>query len=108
MSECHGYVKFRGYVSVLLGFVVTFKNIKEMSLITNISSKLIRGNLRFMPLVRKYSTNDTSSEQVQGGYAKAFAKFETLTEEPKQENQTFASLLRSSKFIDVSFFLMIE
>ncbi|KAF2904012.1 hypothetical protein ILUMI_02183 [Ignelater luminosus] len=76
-----------------------------MSLIPNISNKLIKSNLlRSIQLIRRYSTNenDTSSEKVQsGGYAKAFAKFETLSEEPKQENQTFASLLCNSKFIDL-------
>lgn len=37
-----------------------------------------------------------------GGYAKAFEKFETLNAPVEEKPATFASLLRNSKFIDVS------
>lgn len=38
------------------------------------------------------------------GFAKAFEKFQDIKEEPKEkvEPATFASLLKNSKFIDVS------
>ncbi|XP_030752885.1 28S ribosomal protein S28, mitochondrial [Sitophilus oryzae] len=36
-----------------------------------------------------------------GGYAESFKKFETINETPKEAPQTFASLLKNSKFIDL-------
>ncbi|XP_022920067.1 small ribosomal subunit protein bS1m [Onthophagus taurus] len=36
-----------------------------------------------------------------GGYAKAYEKFENLTQEPKEPPKSFATLLRNSKFIDL-------
>lgn len=46
--------------------------------------------------------SDNKPDTKSSGYAKAFTKFETLQEEPKEEVKTFAALLRHSKFIDVS------
>lgn len=45
----------------------------------------------------------TTPTDKQGGYAKAFTKFENLDSEQKVQEpiQTFASLLSNSKFVDV-------
>lgn len=48
------------------------------------------------------------NEIPEGGYAKAFKKFEGLNEEPKAASETFASLLRNSAFIDVSLFTFLS
>lgn len=44
----------------------------------------------------------TTDEAKIGGYAKAFDKFEQINTKEPQKPQTFATLLRNSKFIDVS------
>ncbi|RZC40894.1 28S ribosomal protein S28, mitochondrial [Asbolus verrucosus] len=47
-------------------------------------------------------TDEKLIEKKQGGYAQAFDKFESLkNEENKEPYQTFASLLRNSKLIDL-------
>lgn len=45
---------------------------------------------------------NTVTAEKMGGYAKAFDKFEHIKTEEPQKSQTFASLLRNSKFVDVS------
>lgn len=45
--------------------------------------------------------NSVTGEKM-GGYAKAFDKFENFKTEEPQKLQTFPSLLRNSKFVDVS------
>lgn len=45
---------------------------------------------------------NTATDNKVGGYAKAFDKFEQINTEEPEKPQTFASLLRNSKFIDVS------
>lgn len=54
---------------------------------------------RHLNICRMYS----NTEETVSGYAKAFEKFEGLTEQPQEKPATFASLLRNSKFIDVSY-----
>lgn len=49
-------------------------------------------------VIRTYNADTASS----GGYAKAFEKFKELKESPQEKPATFASLLRNSKFVDVS------
>lgn len=46
--------------------------------------------------------SDNNPDNKTSGYAKAFTKFDTLKEEPKDAPKTFAALLRQSKFVDVS------
>lgn len=46
--------------------------------------------------------NQDNRDTKTGGYAQAFRKFEEINVPPKEELQTFASLLKNSKFIDVS------
>lgn len=46
--------------------------------------------------------SETSSISEKGSFAKSFEKQTQLLQEPEQK-QTFASLLRNSKLIDVSF-----
>jgi len=53
---------------------------------------------------RRLLSSDVSQDSPQpkiGGYAEAFKKFEGINEPPKEEPQTFASLLKNSKFIDL-------
>lgn len=45
-------------------------------------------------------TNDVDNKQ--SGYAKAYTKFENINAPIEEKPQTFASLLRNSKFVDVS------
>lgn len=45
---------------------------------------------------------NTTTDVPVGGYAKAFNKFDNIKTEEPPKLQTFASLLRNSKFIDVS------
>lgn len=56
--------------------------------------------------LRAFSTESDQPNAVTdtkaGGYAKAFDKFEQINIEEPQIPQNFASLLRNSKFIDVS------
>lgn len=68
-------------------------------------------NLKIFTKFSRTCSNQTTEEKFsentskQGGYAKAFKKFETeLNTENKDEKprKTFASLLRNSNFIDVS------
>lgn len=55
----------------------------------------------FSHIGRYFATENDA--KVQGGYAKAYDKFENLKGEAEDKKpETFASLLRSSKFIDVS------
>lgn len=74
-----------------------------MSLIHNLkyylpATRNILTNKCLQNVCRAYSAEETSNVS---GYAKAFEKFEELKEQPKEKPATFASLLRSSKFIDV-------
>lgn len=70
-------------------------NVKRFLIVPNNSllNKCLRGSYR------TYSKEESSEV---GGYAKAFNKFEELKETPKETPETFASLLRNSKFIDVN------
>lgn len=43
-----------------------------------------------------------------GGFAKAFDKQAQILQQEPVENQTFASLLRNSKLIDVSLYIQLE
>lgn len=69
----------------------------------------------FRILINKYSLNNYrafSNEETTasvGGYAKAFDKFEEMKVTPKEteQSETFASLLRRSKFIDVDTLVLI-
>lgn len=45
---------------------------------------------------------EKQAEVKTSGYAKAYEKFESIKDTPSAPSQTFASLLRNSKFIDVS------
>lgn len=47
-------------------------------------------------------TNDSKDDSKLSGFAKAFDKFNQSEPEKIIEDKTFASLLRNSKFIDVS------
>lgn len=52
---------------------------------------------------KNFNTNsESSSISEKGSFAKSFEKQTQLLQEPEQK-QTFASLLRNSKLIDVSF-----
>lgn len=54
-------------------------------------------------LLDKVSTNTEKDEKKRGGFARAFERYTTpeiKTQTPEKE-ETFASLLRNSKFIDV-------
>lgn len=59
-----------------------------------------------------FFSTDTTGEAAEGSgpvksYAQAFEKFQDLAEKkPEQKPQTFASLLRNSKFIDVSYMIL--
>ncbi|KAJ8968766.1 hypothetical protein NQ314_002115 [Rhamnusium bicolor] len=46
-------------------------------------------------------TNQENIEVKSGGYAKAFKKFENIKEDSTETPQTFAYLLRHSKFVDL-------
>lgn len=77
-------------------------------------SPLVRSNLRSINVkcsARLLSTDSSEEKPVDAkqGYAQAFEKFESLKHtENKEPKQTFASLLRNSKLIDVSFVLYQE
>lgn len=54
-------------------------------------------------LLSDEKSNEISEEVKTGGFAKAFEKYTSpQTEKIVEDNQTFASLLRNSKMIDVS------
>lgn len=66
------------------------------------------------PLLKKYyrafsseTEQQSTTETPVGGYAKAFDKFENIKTEEAPKLQTFASLLRNSKFIDVIYMCRI-
>lgn len=70
------------------------KNFKELI-------KIVRNNRRTLSTE---TTNENSSDNKKGGYAKAFDKFEAQLNKQEEnviENRTFATLLKNSKFIDV-------
>lgn len=78
-----------------------------MALLRPISC-LLRSNLRNIKpkyCARSLTTeisDEKPAETKPGGYAQAFEKFESLKDtKSKAVPQTFASLLRNSKFIDV-------
>lgn len=79
-----------------------------MSVLRSICSQLkLKSNFNTWKYVCRSVTTEVDGETEKnaksGGYAKAFTKFENITQEPQEEPQTFAALLRHSKFIDVSF-----
>lgn len=79
-----------------------------MSLLRNIYSQLkLKSNINTWKCSCRFVTteigDETGKDSKTGGYAKAFTKFESITQEPKEEPQTFAALLRHSKLMDVSF-----
>lgn len=51
---------------------------------------------------KQYSSTQATEPPKSSTYADAFNKFEELQAIPKEQPQTFASLLKNSKFIDVS------
>lgn len=60
---------------------------------------------RFVSTNKGFSTDASQDPTLQatksGGYAKSFEKFTHINDEPKIP-KTFTSLLRNSKFVDVS------
>lgn len=85
-----------------------------LNLLNNIGRNVIRTSLVNNPVYALSSqrvffsdeikTDETSTKTL-SGFAKAFEKFEkpeNLTEPKLEDNATFLSLLRNSKFIDVS------
>lgn len=68
----------------------------------------IRRSIRIQPALCRFNCTDVeqtkdNEKSKLGGFAQAFEKYTAdKTEEPVEEKQTFASLLRHSKFIDVS------
>lgn len=77
-----------------------------MNSLLKISKLSSRVNNKFKLLSfskRACSIETTDNVSKEGGYAKAFKKFEAqLTEENKVPDKTFSALLRNSNFIDVS------
>lgn len=74
-----------------------------MSVLVNVLGKIkhISQNSSWTCYQRLCSSNTPDQTSTyQGGYAKAFDKFETI-KEPQEAPQTFAALLRNSKFVDV-------
>lgn len=72
-----------------------------MSLFRATTRKLLNSTLlRATP--RQFCTQNEANDP-KSGYAKAYEKFEGLVEKKPEEDHTFASLLRKSPFIDVSF-----
>lgn len=72
---------------------------------TIIYPQLRHRNYLFFQQTKKFSdqiNTDENKESKLGGFAKAFEKYTAPPVEPVAEKpQTFASLLRNSKFIDV-------
>ncbi|KAF5295874.1 hypothetical protein FQR65_LT10361 [Abscondita terminalis] len=61
--------------------------------------KLSTNNRNYLSTLRRCLTTDVPEKH--GGFAKAYDKFDTFTSDPKPQPDTFASLLRNSKFIDL-------
>lgn len=84
---------------------------QNMAFISNLMQKsvVVSGSIRRAALpqiARQFSdataTTATTDDKL-GGFAKAFQRHSASTEEaPQVESRTFASLLRNSKFVDVS------
>lgn len=77
------------------------RNVLRTSLVTNPVYAVSVQRVFFSDEIR----TDESSTKTLSGFAKAFEKFEkpeNLTEPKPEDNATFLSLLRNSKFIDVS------
>lgn len=77
-----------------------------MALISNLLPRsLLTGSLiRRVSIARHLSGSDATptADDKLGGFAKAFQRHSAPPAAPPTENQTFASLLRNSKFVDVS------
>lgn len=79
----------------------------------NLRTKTLTSNLRLASrcFCNEIPVKDEPKvESKEGGYAKAFRKFETQLKEenePKEDNVSFASLLRNSNFIDVNISFLI-
>lgn len=57
---------------------------------------------KYLRVFSSETEQQSTTDAPVGGYAKAFDKFENIKTEEAPKLQTFASLLRNSKFIDVS------
>lgn len=69
-----------------------------------ISSKLNLRNARQLCISKTFYCEKSSEQNVvQGGFAKAYEKFQDINAPIKEVPQTFASLLKNSKFVDVKF-----
>lgn len=68
------------------------------------ANHLLRNRVFLQSALRLLSDNVVSETDTKlGGFAKAFERHSApQIETPVQDNQTFASLLRNSKFVDVS------
>lgn len=86
-----------------------------MSVCNILSKSFLKQNIRNLTApsyqaLRTYCANVTTEKDEatpKGGFAKAFEKY-TAPEVPEpKEEQTFASLLRNSKFIDVSCYWLV-
>lgn len=70
------------------------------------ANQLLKNRVLLQSTLRLLSENVVSDTETKlGGFAKAFERHSApQIETPVQDNQTFASLLRNSKFVDVSRF----
>ncbi|XP_050315114.1 28S ribosomal protein S28, mitochondrial [Anthonomus grandis grandis] len=59
------------------------------------------GSALFTSFTKRLGSTEPPSPPKLGGYAQAYEKFEDIQKPPEEPPQTFASLLRHSKFIDL-------
>ncbi|KAJ3662943.1 hypothetical protein Zmor_007257 [Zophobas morio] len=74
--------------------------LRSLNKLVRLNPKIV--NLKCARTLSSEASGEKPPDSKLGGYAQAFEKFETLkTEESKEPPQTFASLLRNSKFVDL-------
>lgn len=71
-----------------------------------VAMRLLSGETEKTPAAEATTPVETATDSSgsKGGFARAFDKYTApaTPEQPPEDNQTFASLLRNSKFVDVS------